>query len=36
MFDDTYKTIATKTEGLFKDKGSRFIGLAYQVRSESE
>jgi len=36
MFDDTYKTIAAKAEGLFKDKGSRFIGLAYPVRSESE
>ena len=36
MFDDTYKTIATKTEGLFKDKGSRFIGLAYPVYSENE
>lgn len=36
MFDDTYKTIAKKTEGLFKDKGSRFIGLAYPVRSENE
>ena len=36
MFDDTYKTIAKKAEALFKDKGSRFIGLAYPVKSESE
>ena len=36
MFDDTYKTISKKSEGLFKDKGSRFIGLAYPVRSENE
>jgi uncharacterized YigZ family protein len=36
MFDDTYKTIAKKAEGLFKDKGSRFIGLAYPVKSENE
>jgi len=36
MFDDTYKTISTKAEGLFRDKGSRFIGLAFPVKSESE
>jgi len=36
MFDDTYKTILAKAEGLFKDKGSRFIGLAYPVKSETE
>ena len=36
MFDDTYKTIAKKAEGLFRDKGSRFIGFAYPVRSELE
>ena len=36
MFDDTYKTIAKKAEGLFKDKGSRFIGLAYPIKSENE
>ncbi len=36
MFDDTYKTILKKAEGLFKDKGSRFIGLAYPVKSENE
>jgi uncharacterized YigZ family protein len=36
MFDDTYKTISVKVEGLFKDKGSRFIGLAFPVKSETE
>ena len=36
MFEDTYKTIAEKAEGLYKDKGSRFIGLAYPVKSENE
>ena len=36
MFDDTYKMIAAPTEALFKDKGSRFISLAYPVKSEEE
>jgi uncharacterized YigZ family protein len=34
--DDTYKTIKEKSEGLFKDKGSRFISFAYPVASEEE
>jgi uncharacterized YigZ family protein len=34
--DDTYKTIKEKSEGLFKDKGSRFISFAYPVSSEEE
>jgi len=29
LFEDTYKTIATSVEGLFKDKGSKFIAYAY-------
>jgi uncharacterized YigZ family protein len=36
MFDDTYRTIAARAEGLFKDRGSRFIGLAFPVKSETE
>jgi uncharacterized YigZ family protein len=36
MFDDTYTTIEGKAEGIFKDKGSRFIGLAFPVKSELE
>ena len=36
MFEDTYKTISAKSEGLFKDKGSRFIGLVFPVKSETE
>lgn len=34
--EDTYKTISTTSEGLFKDKGSKFIAYAYPVTSEEE
>ena len=34
--EDTYKTISKSTEGLFKDKGSKFISYAYPVESEDE
>ena len=33
---DTYKSIGERAGGLFKDRGSRFISLAYPVESESE
>jgi uncharacterized YigZ family protein len=33
---DTYKTIKSESSGLFKDRGSKFIGLAYRVRSVEE
>lgn len=36
LFDDTYKTIAAPTEGVFRDKGSKFIAYAYPIRSEEE
>jgi uncharacterized YigZ family protein len=36
LFDDTYKTIESRAEGLFKDKGSKFIAFAYPILSESE
>lgn len=32
--DDTYQTIELKAEGLYKEKGSRFIALAFPVSSE--
>lgn len=33
---DTYLSISSPSEGLFKDNGSRFIALAYPVESEDE
>jgi uncharacterized YigZ family protein len=34
--EDTYKTIQNPSEGLFKDKGSKFIAYAYPVTSEDQ
>lgn len=36
LFSDTYKTITQTAEGEYKDKGSRFIGLAFPVTSEED
>lgn len=36
MFDDTYYTIQAPTEGLYKEKGSKFLAFAYPVRTEQE
>jgi uncharacterized YigZ family protein len=36
MFDDTYKTIAAPSEGLYKEKGSKFLAFAYPVRTIDE
>lgn len=36
LFDDTYKTIASASEGIFKDRGSKFMAYAYPVSSEAE
>lgn len=33
---DTYKTITTKSEGYFKDKGSKFMAYAFPVNTEEE
>ncbi|WP_320053417.1 YigZ family protein [uncultured Acetobacteroides sp.] len=34
--DDTFKTIAEKAEGLYKEKGSKFIAYAYPIAGEEE
>lgn len=36
LFNDTYKTIATPAEGIFRDRGSKFIGYAFPIESEGE
>ena len=35
LFEDRYKTIAAPAEGMFKDKGSKFIAYAYPLRDET-
>lgn len=34
--EDTYRTITAPCEGLYKEKGSRFIAFAYPVHSEEQ
>ena len=36
LFEDTYKTIKTPSEGLFKDRGSKFLAYAYPIVYENE
>lgn len=36
LFDDTYKTIAAPSEGIFRDRGSKFLGYAYPVNSDAD
>jgi uncharacterized YigZ family protein len=35
-YSDTYKTIGTPAEGLYKEKGSKFIAYSFHVSSEPE
>lgn len=34
--EDTYRTIETKAEGLYKEKGSKFMAFAFPVYTEEE
>lgn len=36
LFDDTYRTIAVSAEGIFRDRGSKFIAFAYPMKQEEE
>ena len=36
MFDDTYHTIKSPSEGSYKEKGSKFLAFAYPVRTVDE
>lgn len=36
LFNDTYQTIREATEGIFRDKGSKFIAYAYPIKTENE
>ncbi|MFN4145983.1 MAG: IMPACT family protein [Runella sp.] len=36
LFDDTYRTIAAPAEGLFRDRGSKFLAFAYPIGGELE
>jgi len=36
LFDDRYKTIAGSAEGIFRDRGSKFIAFAFHIRTEEE
>ena len=36
MFDDTYRTIAAPSEGLYKEKGSKFLAFAFPVHNQEE
>lgn len=36
MFDDTYRTISAPSEGLYKEKGSKFLAFAFPVTTVEE
>lgn len=36
LFNDTYQTITQTSEGIFRDKGSKFIGYAYPIKQEAD
>ena len=36
LFDDQYKTIKKSSEGVYKDKGSKFLAFAYPFQNEEQ
>jgi uncharacterized YigZ family protein len=36
LFDDTYRTIEKPSEGVFRDRGSKFLAFAYPLTSDQE
>jgi uncharacterized YigZ family protein len=36
LFDDTYQTIAKPAHAIFRDRGSKFLGFAYPIRTEGD
>ncbi|HEY9000597.1 MAG TPA: YigZ family protein [Mucilaginibacter sp.] len=36
LFEDTYLTIDAKSEGIFRDRGSKFLGYAYPIASDQD
>lgn len=36
LFDDTYRTIEKPAEGLFRDRGSKFLAFAYPITAETD
>ena len=36
LFDDTYLTIEKPAEGIFRDRGSKFLAFAYPIKSEND
>lgn len=36
LFEDTYQTIEKPAEGVFRDRGSKFLGFAYPITSDQD
>jgi uncharacterized YigZ family protein len=36
LFEDTYQTIKAPSEGIFRDRGSKFIAFAYPINQEQD
>lgn len=36
LFEDTYRTIENPSEGIFRDRGSKFLAYAYPIHSEND